>query len=151
MDRVAVDRNGLVILDRSQCVELLRTALVGRIALSVGALPVVLPVHFAMLDGDVLIRTVAGSRLEAAASNAVVAFEADHVDPLDRAGWSVLVQGVASEITDPDEIERARRVPLEPWLGADGRYLRIASRLMSGRQLPGGADAADRARQPEGQ
>jgi nitroimidazol reductase NimA-like FMN-containing flavoprotein (pyridoxamine 5'-phosphate oxidase superfamily) len=149
MDRVALDRNGLVILDRRACVQLLRTAHVGRIALSVAALPVVLPVRFGLLDDDVLIRTVAGSKLEAAATNAVVAFEADHVDPLDRGGWSVLIQGVASEITDPDEIERARRVPLPPWLGAD-RYLRIASRLMSGRQLPAGADAVDRALQPEG-
>jgi nitroimidazol reductase NimA-like FMN-containing flavoprotein (pyridoxamine 5'-phosphate oxidase superfamily) len=149
MDRVVLDRNGLVILDRPECLARLRTALVGRIALSVGALPVVLPVNFAMLDDDVLIRTVPGSRLAAAASDAVVAFEADHVDPLGRSGWSVLIQGVASEITDPDEIERAGRIPLEPWLGANGHYLRIVSRFVSGRQMPAGADAG-RATPPAG-
>jgi nitroimidazol reductase NimA-like FMN-containing flavoprotein (pyridoxamine 5'-phosphate oxidase superfamily) len=132
------DRNGLQILTRRECVDLLGTVPVGRIALSVGALPVVLPVNFGMLDGDILIRTVTGSKLESAATNAVVAFEVDHVDPGDRAGWSVLVQGIASEITDPEELDRASRVPLEPWAGLDGHYLRIATRFVSGRRLPDG-------------
>jgi nitroimidazol reductase NimA-like FMN-containing flavoprotein (pyridoxamine 5'-phosphate oxidase superfamily) len=136
MASMAHDRNGLMILSRPECVELLRSVPVGRIALSVGALPVVLPVNFAMLDDDVVIRTVAGSKLEAAAINAVVAFEADRVDPAARCGWSVLVQGVASEITDPDELDRARRMPLDPWSGVDGHYLRIATRFVSGRRLP---------------
>jgi hypothetical protein len=135
MADMTLDRNGLMILSRTECIELLRTVPVGRIALSVGALPVVLPVNFAMLDDDVVIRTVAGSKLEAAASNAVVAFEADQVDPAARAGWSVLVQGVASEITDPDELDRARRMPLDPWSGLDGQFLRITTRLVSGRRL----------------
>jgi nitroimidazol reductase NimA-like FMN-containing flavoprotein (pyridoxamine 5'-phosphate oxidase superfamily) len=135
MAEMTNDRNGLTILSRPECVEMLGTVPVGRIALSVGALPVVLPVNFAMLDDDVVIRTVAGSRLEAAATNAVVAFEADQVDPAAKGGWSVLVQGVASEITDPDELERARRMPLDPWSGVDGHYLRIATRFVSGRRL----------------
>jgi nitroimidazol reductase NimA-like FMN-containing flavoprotein (pyridoxamine 5'-phosphate oxidase superfamily) len=136
MAGVALDRSGLVILTRPECVELLKTASVGRIALSVGALPVVLPVNFGMLDDDIVLRTVPGSRLEAAARNAVVAFEVDRLEEPERDGWSVLVQGLASEIADPDEVDRARRVPLPPWLGAHGVYLRIASRFMSGRRLP---------------
>jgi nitroimidazol reductase NimA-like FMN-containing flavoprotein (pyridoxamine 5'-phosphate oxidase superfamily) len=143
---VSRDRNGLQILTRRECVELLGTVEVGRIALSVGALPVVLPVNFAMLGGDILIRTVTGSKLEAAATNAVVAFEADHVDAVDRAGWSVLVQGIASEITDPEELDRACRVPLEPWSGLDGHYLRITTSVVSGRRLAGREDVDDERR-----
>ena len=132
---MATDRNGLEILTRSECFDLLKTARLGRIALSVAALPVVLPVNFAMFDNDVLIRTTTGSKLEAAATNAVVGFEVDRVDDTDRLGWSVLVQGMASEITGPDELDRARQMPLEPWTGHDGHYLRIATRLISGRRL----------------
>jgi uncharacterized protein len=136
---VTHDRNGLEILDRARCLELLATAHVGRIVLSIGALPVALPVNFAILDEDVLIRTAPGSKLDAAATNAVVAFEADRIDAIYHGGWSVLVQGVATEITDPVELERARRAPLTPWSGVDGHYLRVATQFVSGRRLdPGG-------------
>jgi uncharacterized protein len=140
MVTVTYDRNGLEILDRKSCLELLAGAHVGRIALSVGALPVVLPVNFTMLDDDVLIRTAPGSKLDAAPTNAVVAFEADQIDAIYHSGWSVLVQGVAAEITDPVELERARRAPLTAWSGVAGRFLRVATQLVSGRRLDPGGD-----------
>jgi hypothetical protein len=56
----------------------------------------------------------------------------------------VLVQGVASEITDPAELERAHRVPLEPWAGRDHHYLRIATQVVSGRRLLGPPGDLDR-------
>ena len=92
-----VDRNGLQVLDRSECLELLRSVPVGRIGVTSGALPTILPVNF-LLDGDrVLIRTGRGSKLDAATRNAVVAFEADDVDAFARVGWSVVVTGVARD------------------------------------------------------
>jgi nitroimidazol reductase NimA-like FMN-containing flavoprotein (pyridoxamine 5'-phosphate oxidase superfamily) len=68
---------------------------------SVGALPVILPVNFAILDGSVIFRTVPGTKLSAATANNVVAFEVDSYETDGRWGWSVLVQGIASEVTDP--------------------------------------------------
>jgi uncharacterized protein len=132
---VTYDRNGLEILDRASCVQLLGSAHVGRIALSMGAIPVVLPVNFTMLDDDVLIRTALGSKLEAAATNAVVAFEVDKFDAIYHCGWSVLVQGFATEITDPAELDRARQAPLTPWSGVNGHYLRVETQIVSGRRL----------------
>ena len=41
---VPVDRIGLEVLDRQTCLELLATAPIGRVGLSIEALPVVLPV-----------------------------------------------------------------------------------------------------------
>ena len=114
------DRNGLEVLSRQDCLQLLDRAHVGRIAVSIGALPVVLPVNFALLDGDILIRTGRGTKLDAAATNAVVAFEVDGVDAFYHTGWSVLVQGIAEEITDNDELERAKAVPSSLWAGVDG-------------------------------
>ena len=134
-DGVARDRNGLEILTRQQCFDLLARPGIGRIALSVGALPVVFPVNFTLFDGDILIRTGPGTKLKAAATNTVVAFEVDQVDPMDHTGWSVLVQGVTSEITDPATLDLARKAPLVPWAQHDGCYLRIASQVVSGRRL----------------
>lgn len=58
------------------------------------ALPVVLPVAFALEDEGVVIRVRPGSQLDAALRASVVGFEADDVDP-DGVGWSVAVTGVA--------------------------------------------------------
>jgi nitroimidazol reductase NimA-like FMN-containing flavoprotein (pyridoxamine 5'-phosphate oxidase superfamily) len=135
---MAHDRNGLEILGKEECLDLLARPAVGRIALSVGALPVVFPVNFVLFDGDILIRTAAGTKLRAAAVNAVVAFEVDQVDPVDHTGWSVMVQGVASEITDEATVARAQRARLVPWAGHNGCYLRIPCQVVSGRRLDAG-------------
>jgi uncharacterized protein len=132
---VILDRNGLEVVPRAECLHLLAEAHVGRIALSIGALPVVLPVNFAVLDDDILIRTALGTKLEAAATNAVVAFEVDSFDPIYHTGWSVLAQGIAKEVTDPVELERARRAPLVPWARNDGHYVRISTEVLSGRRV----------------
>ena len=96
----AVDRNGLDILEREECLRLLSASSVGRLAVTMGALPVILPVNF-LLDGDrVLIRTTSGTKLDAATRNAVVAFEVDDVDPIAHSGWSVCVTGMARDVTD---------------------------------------------------
>jgi nitroimidazol reductase NimA-like FMN-containing flavoprotein (pyridoxamine 5'-phosphate oxidase superfamily) len=130
------DRNGLEILSRAECLQLLAGARVGRVGLSVGALPAVLPVNFAIVDDAIVLRTAAGSKLDAALANAVVAFEVDSIDPLYHTGWSVLVQGVASEVVDPAERERLRAAPLRPWADGDrDRFVRIYIDLVSGRRL----------------
>jgi nitroimidazol reductase NimA-like FMN-containing flavoprotein (pyridoxamine 5'-phosphate oxidase superfamily) len=136
---MAHDRNGLEILGREECLNLLARPAVGRIALSMGALPVVFPVNFTLFEGGILIRTAPGTKLRAAAANAVVAFEVDNIDPVDHTGWSVMVQGVASELTDEATVQRAQRAPLTPWARQNGCYLRIACQVVSGRRLSGGA------------
>src|ERR1700737_563317 len=118
-------RNAMDVLSRLDCLQLLGEAEFGRIAVTIGALPVVLPVSFALFDGDILIRAAHGTKLVAAATDAVVAFEVDSVDPIHRTGWSVLVQGIARGISNEDELRRARTVPLSPWTGPDDHYLRL--------------------------
>jgi nitroimidazol reductase NimA-like FMN-containing flavoprotein (pyridoxamine 5'-phosphate oxidase superfamily) len=133
-----VDRSGLEILSREECLALLETATIGRIAVTVDALPVVLPVNFAVSGGTVVISTAPGTKLHAATRRSVVGFEVDAIDPLYHAGWSVLVTGTAEEIVDPVEIAAARRLPLRAWgLGesADIHYVRIEATLISGRRL----------------
>src|SRR5207248_15989 len=110
-----LDRSGLEILSRDDCLARLESAAIGRIAVTVDALPVVLPVNFVVSDGCVVISTAPGTKLHAATRRSVVAFEVDAIDPLYHAGWSVLVTGTAEEIVDPVELGRARRLPLRAW------------------------------------
>jgi nitroimidazol reductase NimA-like FMN-containing flavoprotein (pyridoxamine 5'-phosphate oxidase superfamily) len=131
-------------LSRAECLALLQLANVGRVGLSIAALPVVLPVRYALIDDDLLFRTPVGSRLNAAAAGAVVAFQVDTYafDSLaDSAGWSVLVQGPARQLTSPEEIVRVEGLPLERW-GVDageGRFVRIETAFVSGREFGGRA------------
>ena len=100
------------------------------------ALPACFPVNFALLDEDVVFLTNSGSKLDAAEGEHVMAFEADDVDPVSQSGWSVLVQGLASLIVDPDELARAEMLGLAPWAPSVHRqFVRIRSELISGRRL----------------
>ena len=131
-----LDRNGLEVLSRGECLRLLGQSRVGRVVVTDRALPAAFPVNFALLDEDVVFQTTAGSKLEAAEGEEVMAFEADDIDPVLQTGWSVLVQGLASVITDPDELARARALHLEPWApGARLQFVRIRAELVSGRRL----------------
>jgi uncharacterized protein len=143
MQRVETDRNGLEVLDRRQCLALLEASTLGRIAITSGALPTVLPVNFRFDGRHILIRTSLGTKLDAATRNAVVAFEVDEIDPVTRTGWSVVIRGVASQLTDAGEIEAARWSPPERWApGADSRVIAVSVELVSGRRIvPGTATA----------
>ena len=135
------DHSGLEVLTRAACLRLLATATLGRIGVTDGALPTILPVNF-LFDGDrILVRTGVGTKLHAAAAGAVVAFEVDDFDPLYHSGWSVVVTGPAQELTDPDELARVRRAHLPHWSPADGHVIAIDPAIVSGRRIiPGHHD-----------
>ena len=84
-----------------------------------------------------MLRTTPGTKLDAATSAAVVAFEVDSYVSDGSVGWSVVVQGVAAEITDPDELARARASPLDSWAldGSADRFIRIEMSKVSGRRF----------------
>jgi uncharacterized protein len=124
-------------LPREECLRLLASVPVGRVGLSLQALPVVLPVNFALLDGEVVFRTVAGTKFHAAVGGTVLAFEVDGYESDGRSGWSVLVQGVSQVVTDPTELQRARQLTVDPWAvdGAADRIVRITVSVVSGRRF----------------
>ena len=139
------DRNGLEVLSRDECLCLLVGTHLGRVALSVGALPVVLPVNYTMMEGDIVVSTVAGSKMDAALANAVVAFEIDGSDPFYHEGWSVLVRGVARVITDADELARAASLHLRPWAAPGAsHFVRIRAEVITGRRIARDRIARDR-------
>jgi hypothetical protein len=80
-------------ISRQACWDLLRTSSLGRVALSVSALPAILPVQY-YLDGDEIAMCLGFFDIPSAAvSNTVIAFAADAIDAGSGAGWSVQVQG----------------------------------------------------------
>jgi uncharacterized protein len=135
---VVYDQHGLETLDESECLALLGLAAVGRLALSVRALPVVLPVNFALVDDGILIRTAGGTKFDAACDRAVVAFEIDGFDAMSHTGWSVLVQGEARLLEGPAELADARRTGLTAWANPMAEdYVKIGLDLVTGRRLGG--------------
>ncbi len=135
---MAFDRHGIEILDEQECFSHLASSAIGRVSLSVDALPVVLPVNFVLAAGAILLRTGTGDKLSAAWDNAVVAFEIDDFDPVDHTGWSVMVQGRAEVVTALDEIYQALAEPLTPWANAHPDYfVRISCDRVSGRRIGG--------------
>jgi nitroimidazol reductase NimA-like FMN-containing flavoprotein (pyridoxamine 5'-phosphate oxidase superfamily) len=132
-----VDRDGLEVLPRAECLSLLRRATIGRVAISVDALPAVLPVNFSLIGEDIVFRTNPGAKMDAAMANNVIAFEADDVDPVYHTGWSVLVQGMASEVIEPDQVAEMRKAPLRAWAGNGwDHFVRIPTDQVSGRRIP---------------
>jgi nitroimidazol reductase NimA-like FMN-containing flavoprotein (pyridoxamine 5'-phosphate oxidase superfamily) len=127
---------GLEWLNEAECLSLLSKNQFGRIGISVGALPAILPVSYVLDDGSILFWSSTGTKLSAAAKDSVVAFECDHLDEPGRDAWSVLAIGVAREVTDADEMARARRLGLRTWAKQDGIQLfRIPIELVSGRRI----------------
>ena len=123
-------------LTRSECLSLLETAVVGRIGVSIDALPAIFPVFVTVVDGVVAFRTVPGTKLAAAAAGAIVALEADWFDGRTGEGWSVLVRGVAKEATEEPRIAAARRRLRETWIDAAPMHLvEVSPDLVTGRRL----------------
>ena len=112
---VWLDGAGLEVLDREECLRLLARADTGRIALTVRALPAILPVRF-VLDGErIVIRTGAESTLAGATRSAVVAFEAEGRDDGPAQEWSVVATGLACHVTDEREQARLDALALPRW------------------------------------
>lgn len=134
-----VDRNGLEVLDRGECLRLLGTATLGRVGISFGALPNILPVNFRLVGDEIAFRTTVGTKLDAAACNAVVAFEVDDLDPMYHTGWSVVVLGLAREVTDDAERRRFEAAHIPRWAPVDAqRVVAISTEMISGRRISPG-------------
>jgi hypothetical protein len=130
------DHTGMQILDDPECLELLSSVPIGRLVFTMGGLPAVRLVNFA-LDGQTLIfATADGDKYRAAERGDVVAFEVDAVD-LDRhLGWTVTALGHLSVI-DPEEADSLRQgLLLRPWAPHRNAYLiRLGIESLEGRRL----------------
>ena len=128
-------------IDRDDCIRMLVAASggVGRVALSpLAAPPMIRPVNFAFDDRtqSVVFRSARGSKLREGLSSGTAAFEIDGTDPVERAGWSVIIVGEAKEVTDPAEIDQLEDFELKPWApGVKTHWVRIRATSASGRRI----------------
>ena len=110
-----LDLAGLEVLDRATCLQLLAGAQRGRIAINLGALPIILPVRY-VLDGErVLVSVTVGSALDRATDDAVVAFQVEDVDQHLEQEWSVCAVGTAHRVDASDELTGAATATLAGW------------------------------------
>ncbi len=131
---------GLELLTEEEALALLATTTVGRVGITIAAMPAIFPVNYRLVDGDIVFRTAPGSKLSAAVAGAVVAFEIDHHDPADRSGWSVLAVGrseVAGGDADVAGFEaRVEEAGLNPYVdGVRPALVRITPVFVSGRRI----------------
>jgi nitroimidazol reductase NimA-like FMN-containing flavoprotein (pyridoxamine 5'-phosphate oxidase superfamily) len=118
-----------------ECLRLLNSAQIGRVAYNDDEGPVVLPVNHRMDGSYILFRTSPMTALGRHLSNAPVSFQVDEFDDFNRAGWSVLVRGVAEYVGPEDLPKYASDLP-EPWPTGDRAvYVRITPRAITGRRL----------------
>ncbi|WP_086825018.1 pyridoxamine 5'-phosphate oxidase family protein [Allokutzneria sp. NRRL B-24872] len=140
----------LEVLGTEECLRLLGTAQLGRIAYTDQALPAVVPVNFVLHDGSVVFRTGHGGKLAAAVRNAVVAFEVDDVDATLRTGWSVTAVGYARVVREPAERDALLALGLRAWApGEHPVFFVIVPGILHGRRIPGTTTTVSRA--PNGQ
>jgi len=133
---VEIDRNGLEVLGREECLRLLTHATLGRVAVTQGALPAVLPINYRLVGDRIVFRTAGGTKLDAATRNAIVAFEVDDMEPLGHTGWSVMVTGMAREVTDPRQLEDLDAANIPRWAPSPGdRLVEISTDMISGRRI----------------
>jgi nitroimidazol reductase NimA-like FMN-containing flavoprotein (pyridoxamine 5'-phosphate oxidase superfamily) len=136
MARMPDDAPRLEALNRDECLRRLATQSVGRIGITVRALPVVLPVNFGLLGESIVFRTTPGTKLDAATNKTVVAFEADSYEPDGRSGWSVLVIGRAMKMP-ADEVADAEALVIDAWPldGQASHFVCIEGSQISGRRF----------------
>jgi nitroimidazol reductase NimA-like FMN-containing flavoprotein (pyridoxamine 5'-phosphate oxidase superfamily) len=123
-------------MDRAESLRLLASVAVGRLILTIGALPTVRPMNFAVMDDRIVLRTAADSAISRRVDQAVVAFEADQLDGETGTGWSVTVTGRAAQVTDAKAISRYQAGPLAPWAPGDREhFVTISTELVEGRRI----------------
>ncbi|GAA3645958.1 hypothetical protein GCM10022237_01830 [Nocardioides ginsengisoli] len=119
----------LITLSDDECWDHLRSRPVGRIAWSGAQGVSVIPVNFAVEDGDLVIRTSPYSLMARDCADRDVAFEVDDFDGLAHEGWSVLVQGRCTR-------DRIASDAPTPWVtGPRTLGLRITPRQVAGRRV----------------
>lgn len=129
-------RTGLIELTEQECWERLASTSFGRVAVTVGTTPDVFPVSYRLHDGEILIRTEAGTKLAAATLMRSVAFEIDAHDDIARNGWSVVVKGRGREPDKLDELIALDDVDLQPWVDTPKtRWLAITPVEVTGRLI----------------
>jgi uncharacterized protein len=115
-------------ISASACWELLGSVSIGRLSLSIRAMPVILPVQY-YLDGEELAICLGYGRVDPRSVDAaVVAFAADALDPMSLSGWTVQVQGLS-------RLPQQMGVPVDCGQPAAGQMIQLAPSVVTGHRV----------------
>ena len=131
-------------ISSQRCWELLATASVGRLALSVQALPVILPVQYYVTGHRLAVCLGHHTIPRRSLNETIIAFTTDAIDPATRSGWSVQIQGRSSIPgldgfdTDCDQPTAGQIVEIEPGTitGYHVHLCPFINAFLAGRQAP---------------
>jgi len=148
MDRRLAPDQSIKTLSPDECFLLLESHDLGRIAFSIEGQPEVFPINYAMEGQIVVFRTAPGTKLDHV-PEVRLAFEVDDWDPKLGIGWSVVVKGLAEEVTGnlgrtAEHIRKAKVHPVAP--GERWHWLAIRPSEVSGRRFQVRAGPQRRAR-----
>jgi len=127
-------------LPEEECRALLETTTVGRIAFVDAEGQQLVPVNFAVIDGEIYFRTLHDGFLSSLAhGHDDVAFGVDHQNEF-RVGWNVTVRGSAREVDDRATINTVLAHPrLKPWAGGvRPLVIKVTPVSIAGRRVTGG-------------
>ena len=129
------DANGFVVLDRDACLERLAQRHVASLAITDGALPMVLPALYMLHGEDILMAAAETGVLGRRLPDSVISLCVYDLDERLSQGWSVTVTGQAVRVSSPDAV--ARTADLRRWGSHDEGQLvvRIGTERISGRQI----------------
>jgi nitroimidazol reductase NimA-like FMN-containing flavoprotein (pyridoxamine 5'-phosphate oxidase superfamily) len=138
-DDVDAAQSHVHILTEEECWDVLLSASLGRLAVTVGGVPDIFPVNFVAADRRLLFRTAAGTKLLELTVNHAVAFETDGVGR-DEA-WSVVVHGTALVLDAQRDIDAATALPLQPLIPTvKPTFVEIIATKITGRRFPLGPE-----------
>lgn len=122
-------------LGRQQCFDLIEAHHLGRVAWQAADRPQILPVTYAMHKGSVYFRTLPDGILSELAQPTSVALEVDQLDPQTRSGWSIVLHGRTSAVSEPDELaDLWASDSLVPWAAGNRTlFIRITPERVAGR------------------
>lgn len=147
MSTTKVESGQIEVVPDAECVRLLRSHDLGRIAVvDSEARPIIFPINYFFDEGVVVFRTAHGAKLDLAPSKHVC-FEIDGWDEVTGVGWSVVVRGIAHDITQPRgmPIGRMHYWPVHPVApGSRHHLVGIWANEITGRRFKAEAHQAGR-------
>ena len=131
----AISGAALEVITIDECMRLLAAQQVGRLGYCIRGEPHIEPVNFAIYEGDLVVNFATGTKLAAAARDALFTLEVDAIDAEIRTGWSVTVTGPAGWVES--EAQKARlSETVQPWApGQKPYYMLIKPDRVSGRRI----------------
>lgn len=137
-------RRRLEVMPVEECLRLLASRDLGRLAISVRGQPQIFPVNYAVHnDGRIVFRTAPGTKLDYGPRTRV-AFEIDDYDARSGVGWSVMAQGMLHDVTEAidrtsEALRRLAVVPRAP--GEREHWLAVYPTVITGRRFALGPGA----------